>query len=106
MPFKSKEFKKAKFTYRTSPVPLPDLKDWFDGNGPPEWIVKGLNGNELAHCKEMALRNRKTIKSLLETLVKEQSKDVVNCRETLDRYRRIGADGHRPASGTACCRQC
>lgn len=91
MPFKAKEFKKAKFTYRTSPVMMPDLKDWFDGNGPPAWIVKGLNGNELAHCKEMALRNRKTIKSLLETLVKEQSIDAVVAVKHL-----TGTDGSVP----------
>ncbi|MDO9112044.1 MAG: hypothetical protein Q7U40_15400 [Desulfatirhabdiaceae bacterium] len=89
MPFKAKEFKKAKFTYRTEAVSLPDLKDWFDG--PPEWIVKGLSGNELAHCKEMAARNRKTIKTLLESLVKEQSEDVVEAVKHL-----TGTDGTVP----------
>ena len=89
MPFKSKEFKKANFAYRTEAVSLPDLKDWFDG--PPEWIVKGLSGNELAHCKEMASRNRKTIKTLLESLVKEQSEDVVEAVKYL-----TGTDGTVP----------
>jgi len=89
MPFKAKEFKKAKFAYRTEAVPLPDLKDWFDG--PPEWIVKGLNGNELAHCKEMAQRNRKTIKAILETLASQQSEDVVEAVKHL-----TGTDGSVP----------
>jgi len=89
MSFKAKEFKKTKFAYRTEAVPLPDLKDWFDG--PPEWVVKGLSGNELAHCKEMAQRNRKTIKAILETLVKEQSEDVVEAVKCL-----TGTDGSVP----------
>ena len=89
MSFKAKEFKKTKFAYRTEAVPLPDLKDWFDG--PPEWIVKGLSGNELAHCKEMAQRNRKTIKAILETLVSQQSADVVEAVKHL-----TGTDGSVP----------
>jgi len=89
MPFKTKEFMKTKFTFRTIPVGVPDLSDWFDG--PPFWIVKGLNGNELAHCKEMAQRNRKTIKTLLETLVKEQSADAVKAVKCL-----TGTDGSVP----------
>jgi hypothetical protein len=89
MSFKAKEFKKTKFSYRTEAVPLPDLKDWFDG--PPEWIVKGLSGNELAHCKEMAARNRKTIGSLIETLVSQQSEDAVETVKCL-----TGTDGSAP----------
>ena len=68
--FKAKEFKKAKLVHRTATVPLPDLKLWFDG--PPEWTVKGLNGNELGRCKEMAEKNRKTIDAVLEALSGKQ----------------------------------
>ena len=89
MPFKTKEFMKTKFTFQTRHVGVPDLGDWFDGA--PFWIVKGLNGNELAHCKEMAQRNRKTIKALLETLVKEQTADVVKAVKHL-----TGTDGSVP----------
>ena len=71
MAFKTKEFRKTKFAYRTETVPLPDLKQWFDG--PAEWTVKGLNGNELGRCKEMAERNRKTINAVIETLSKERT---------------------------------
>ena len=82
MSFKTKEFKKTKFSYRTEAVPLPDLKDWFDG--PPEWIVKGLSGNELARCKENAARNRKTITAIIEALSTEDAVTAVKCMTGTD----------------------
>jgi len=91
MAFKTKEFKKTKFAYRTEAVQLPntDLNQWFDGSA--EWIVKGLNGNELGHCKEMAERNRKTINTLIETLSKESTEGVINTVEYF-----TGLDGSVP----------
>ena len=87
--FKTKEFKKAKLVHRIETVPLPDLKQWFEG--PAEWTVKGLNGNELGHCKEMAERNRKTIGALLEALSKDHTAGTVEAVQHL-----TGLDGHVP----------
>jgi len=87
--FKTKEFKKAKLVHRTETVPLPDLKQWFDG--PAEWTVKGLNGNELGCCKEMAERNRKTIDALLEALSKDHTAGMVEAVQHL-----TGLDGNVP----------
>jgi len=89
MPFKAKEFKKTRFACRTETVPLPDLKQWFDG--PAEWTVKGLNGNELGRCKEMAERNRKTINALLEALSENQVDRTVEVVQHL-----TGLDGNVP----------
>ena len=94
MAFKAKEFKKTKFAYRTETVPLPDLKQWFDG--PAEWTVKGLNGNELGRCKEMAERNRKTINAVIETLSKERTegRDIASQgRDNATRGRDIASQG-------------
>ena len=82
MGFKTKEFKKARLSPRTETIPLPDLADWFDG--PAEWMVKGLNGNELARCKEMAARNRKTITAILETLTTEDAVAALKCMTGTD----------------------
>jgi hypothetical protein len=82
MGFKTKEFKKARLAPRTETISLPDLADWFDG--PAEWTVKGLNGNELAYCKEMAARNRKTITAILETLTTEDAVTAVKCMTGTD----------------------
>jgi hypothetical protein len=83
MGFRTKEYKKARFSPRIETLPLPDLADWFD-DGPPEWTVKGLNGNELAHCKEMAARNRKTITAILETLTTEDAVAALKCMTGTD----------------------
>jgi len=82
MGFRMKEYKKARFAPRIENLPLPDLADWFDGTA--EWTVKGLNGNELAHCKEMAARNRKTITAILETLTTEDAVTAVKCMTGTD----------------------
>ena len=91
MGFKATDFKKARLSPRTETLPLPDLADWFDGT--PEWTVKGLNGNELARCKEKAARNRKTITAIIEALSTERTEDAVSAVKTL-----TGTDGAVPMS--------
>ena len=91
MGFKTKEFKKARLSPRTETIPLPDLADWFDG--PAEWTVKSLSGNELARCKEKAARNRKTITAIIEALSTERTEDAVSAVKTL-----TGTDGAVPMS--------
>jgi hypothetical protein len=88
MGFKTKEFKKARLAPRTETIPLPDLADWFDG--PAEWTVKSLSGNDLARCKEKAARNRKTITAIIEALSTEDVVAAVKCM--------TGTDGAIPMS--------
>lgn len=89
MPFKTKEFKKTRFTYRTESVLLPDLKDWFDG--PPEWTVKGLSGNELGHCRELAERNRKVLSATRDYLSQPEDNGLIS-----EVRRMEGKDGRFP----------
>lgn len=56
--FDSKKFKKNKFTVRTVPVPVPDLKQFFDKKEKPVWVVRGLTGNEVGTSKEAAAKNK------------------------------------------------
>lgn len=74
MSFKAKEFDKAKFAPRTSDVPVPGLKDWFEGD--PVWKVRGLSGNDLGRCNELAARNRKTIGDIVKALIKNQGNET------------------------------
>ena len=67
MAFKAKQFDKARFEPRTSDVKVPGLHEWFDGD--PVWKVRGLTGNELGRCNEMAERNRKNIADIVRALV-------------------------------------
>jgi hypothetical protein len=74
MAFKAKEFDKAKFQPRMADVPVPGLANWFDGD--PVWKVKGLSGNELGRCNELAERNRKTIGDIVKALLKNQGEET------------------------------
>lgn len=67
MAFKAKDFDKAKFSPRTTEVPVPGLNEWFDG--PAVWKVRGLSGNELGRCNELAEKNRKNIADIVKALV-------------------------------------
>jgi len=66
MAFKKSEFGKAKMGYRTADVSVPAMAEWFDG--PPVWKVRGLSGNELGRCNEMA-ENRKGLTEILQDLL-------------------------------------
>ncbi|MFH0995797.1 MAG: hypothetical protein V1844_09915 [Pseudomonadota bacterium] len=74
MAFKAKEFDKAKFEPRTADVPVPGMQEWFDG--PPIWKVRGLSGNELGKCNELAERNRKTIVDIAKALIQNSSAET------------------------------
>ena len=67
MAFKSKAFDKARFEPRTSDIKLPGLADWFEGE--PVWKVRGLTGNELGRCNELAEKNRKNIADIVKALI-------------------------------------
>jgi hypothetical protein len=67
MAFKAKSFDKAKFEPRTTEVKVPGLSEWFDG--PAVWVVRGLSGNELGRCNELAEKNRKNISDIVRALI-------------------------------------
>jgi hypothetical protein len=59
--FDLKRFKQAKWRPRTEDVPVPDLRDFFNGlpeGETPVWKVRGLTGKELALANEAANRNK------------------------------------------------
>lgn len=67
MAFKAKAFEKAKFEPRSESVPVSALAEWFDG--PAEWVIRGLTGNELGRCNALAQKNRKTIAEIVSGLL-------------------------------------
>jgi len=59
--FKTEEFVQTKFVPREKSIPVPDLKSWFEEGQKPLWIVRGLDGYELARSRESVERNRDMI---------------------------------------------
>ena len=78
---KSKEFHKAKFQPRTTDVSVPGLADWFDG--PSIWKVRGLTGNELGRCNELAERNRKSISDIVRALIANNGSETAEAIQGL-----------------------
>jgi hypothetical protein len=54
--FDSGRFLSAGLALRTRKVPVPDLAEFF-GDGEPEWLVRGLNANELCRSNEAKSRH-------------------------------------------------
>lgn len=52
MPFDIRAFSREKFEPRTASVPVPSLRQWFGENDEPVFVVRGLDGNELANCNQ------------------------------------------------------
>jgi hypothetical protein len=81
MGFNSKEFKKVKFVPRSEDISVPILASWFEG--PAIWKVRGLEGNELGRCNDLADRNRRAITSIAEGLVSDKSAETVDAIKAL-----------------------
>jgi len=77
MAFDVNKFMSARLVPRTESVPVPDLKDFFEGKDKPVWTVRGITGNELGRANEAAARN-KNIAAILEGLVSGKNADKVN----------------------------
>lgn len=73
MAFKKKEFEKAKMEYRIMDVPVLSMAEWFDGAA--MWKVRGLSGNELGRCNEMA-GSRKGLTEILQDLLVKKSEET------------------------------
>lgn len=54
------KFKNAKFKRRTAEVKItdPDMKQFFNGDDPPVWIVQSLTGEECARANDSKRTNR------------------------------------------------
>jgi len=81
MGFKEKEFIKTKFLPRTEDVLVPTLSSWFDGEA--VWKCRGLEGNELGRCNDLADKNRRLISSIAEGLVSDKASDTVEAIKAL-----------------------
>lgn len=70
MAFKKNEFEKAKMEFRTEDISVPAMAEWFEGA--PVWKVRGLSGNELGRCNEMADSRKNLTEILQDLLVKKK----------------------------------
>lgn len=52
MGFDVKGFKKAKFKDRTKAIDVPELAEFFGEDEKPEWVIRGLSGEEAGRVKE------------------------------------------------------
>ena len=70
MGFNTEKFKSTPLEPRTKDVPVPELRDWFDGLGEndiPTWTVKSLNYIELNRAENEA-QNSKVIEEVIDSL--------------------------------------
>lgn len=91
MGFDSKKFLKMKFTERTFPVPVPDLKEFFADGTEAVWVVRGLTGQEVGRSAEAADRN-KNIQAILAGLTSDTSKEKSEALRNL-----LGVGANTPA---------
>lgn len=56
--FNLKKFDNAKLEPRTESVAVPELAEYFDGDGDPIWTVRGLDGQEVYHVRSAFDRDR------------------------------------------------
>ena len=83
MEFDLKAFEKASFKAREASVPVPDLAHFFkdlEEGQTPVWLVRGLEGEELARVNESQERsaNLVAVTEALMTGQPDQLKDTVN----------------------------
>jgi len=76
MAFDLKKFKTADFTPREKDIPVPQLKEFFNG-AKPVWKVRCLTGEELFSVREAGQKSR-NIEEIIEKLVSGNTKTKVN----------------------------
>ena len=69
---------------------MPDMKDYFDKDEDPVWIVRGLGGTEIARTNEAVDRN-KNVSAILEGLVANNKSEKIKAVKQL-----IGIDEKVP----------
>jgi len=78
MGFDTAKFLNNKFQRRKKNVPVPDLKKFFPDDSKKDdhvWVVHGLTGQELGHCKAAAARNR-NMGAVLEGIASGQTEEI------------------------------
>jgi len=70
--FDSAKFTSAKLNPRTASVAVPGLAEYFADGDKPEWVVRGLTGQELGQAKA-AVSGRKDLVKLVDSLLGGQS---------------------------------
>jgi len=58
MGFNYESFSTASFKARTEAVSVPELKQWYDDDEKPVWVVQGLNAEQLAIVNEAVEQNK------------------------------------------------
>ncbi|WP_051617246.1 hypothetical protein [Desulfonatronovibrio hydrogenovorans] len=76
MSFDLKKFSKAKFQARTEAVAVPALADFFEEDSKPEFLVRGLTGEEMARANE-ALNKSKNIAAILEAIAGQAQNEKI-----------------------------
>jgi hypothetical protein len=90
MAFNLKKFRNTAFEPRREAVPVPDMKDFFDGGIEAVWTVRGLTGHELGKANEAAERNR-NVAAILEGILSVQKKEKIESVKSM-----LGLDESTP----------
>lgn len=77
MAFNKKKFMRSEHEPRTEPVPVPDLKEFFEEGAQAVWIVRNLSGHELGKVNEAEQRN-KAISAILDGIISDDNKNKVD----------------------------
>jgi len=77
MSFDISKFETTTFEAVEVTIPVPELKEFFDKKGKPEWIVRGLTGTELAITNE-AVDSNKNIEGVLAAIASNAKSDKVS----------------------------
>jgi len=77
MGFDISKFDTASFENRTATIKVPELHNFFDEEDKKEWIVRGLNADELAIINE-AVSTNKNIEGVISAITSNVSSDKVN----------------------------
>lgn len=77
MGFDQKKFMKRKYSDRTGEVNLPALSEYFDEGEKPVFVVRALEGEELARAQEAAARNNR-IEGVIEGLVSDKRAQITD----------------------------
>jgi hypothetical protein len=80
--FNKDKFLTTEFEQNIAKVPVPQLKEFFDDEDNPVWIVRGLTGHELGKVNEAAQRNR-TIGAILDGIISPEIKEKVDALKAI-----------------------
>ena len=90
MSFDLKKFQNTTFIPREKAVPVPALKDFFEGDATPEWKVRRLTGAEVGVVWETTRRNKK-LTDIIEGLISNKGVKNVEAIKKL-----VGTSGDVP----------